>query len=248
MTLAPTATEPHLKHPSNNPWLRWGIVGSIVLILGIASFRYREQFLTALVAGEEQLRTWQLEYPTITILAGLIIYTLVAGLTPGAAFLSLAYGWYYGLWQGTLIVSFGSTAGATITFLLSRYLFRDWARNKGSARLTAVQNAFDREGAYYLFTLRLVPAVPFFLINLVMGLTKIRVTTFWWVSQLGMLPGTLAYIYAGSTLPNLKALQDGNLGKIVSWQLLLAFALLGILPLVIKKVVHLFSPTTSAHS
>ena len=104
-------------------------------------------------------------------------------------------------------------------------------------RLGRFNEAFEREGAFYLFTLRLVPAVPFFVINTVMGLTKVRAATFWWVSQLGMLPGTAAYVYAGSTVPSLQSLADDGVGGILSWQMLLAFAIMGILPLAIKKAV-----------
>jgi len=89
-----------------------------------------------------------------------------------------------------------------VAFLLSRYLLRDWVQSKMQDRLTRINEAFEREGAFYLFTLRIVPAVPFFVINLVMGLTKVRVSTFWWVSQIGMLPSTAAYVYAGSTVPS----------------------------------------------
>lgn len=201
---------------------------------------YRDQLFEVLISTETSLRQTQQSYPVTVALLGLVIYILVAGLTPGAAFLSLAFGWFFGLWQGILLVSFGSTAGATLMFLLSRYLLRDWVLASNNSHLQKVQAAFERDGAYYLFSLRLIPAVPFFLVNILMGLTRIRVHTFWWVSQIGMLPGTIAYIYAGTTLPSLKAIQSGDLRQILSWQLVLAFSILGLLPWITKQLVTRF--------
>lgn len=122
-----------------------------------------------------------------------------------------------------------------MAFLSTRYIFQDWVQQKFASRLQTINDAFERDGAYYLFTLRLVPAVPFFVINAVMGLTTIRILTFWWVSQIGMLPGTAVYVYAGSTVPSLHQLADNGVGQVLTWQLLLAFTLLGLFPLAIKK-------------
>ncbi len=155
--------------------------------------------------------------------------------------MTLACGWFFGFWQALLIVSLGSTAGATTAFLLTRYLLRDWVQHRFAEKLASINAAFDREGPFYLFTLRLIPAVPFFVINAVMGLTKIRVTTFWWVSQIGMLPGTMAYVYAGASVPSLDKLAKNGVGGIVTWQLLSAFVILGVLPIVIKRTMHVFS-------
>lgn len=219
---------------------RWQLPLAGVAVFAITFVLYRDQILQRLVAAESGLRETQVSAPVMTALIGLIVYILVVGLTPGAAFLSLAYGWFFGLWQGTLLVSFGSTAGATMMFLLSRYVLRDWVLATKNSHIQKVQTAFERDGAYYLFSLRLIPAVPFFLINILMGVTKIRVSTFWWVSQLGMLPGTIAYIYAGTTLPSLKAIESGEVGKILSWQLVLAFSILGLLPWLMKRLGRMF--------
>ncbi|MDP1561387.1 MAG: TVP38/TMEM64 family protein [Pirellulaceae bacterium] len=191
-----------------------------------------------LATQEAALQEYRRDHAVWAAVIAVLIYFAVAGLSlPGATVLTLALSWYFGFWQGLLIVSFGSTGGATLAFLMTRYLLQGWVQQKFASRLKIVNEAFDREGAFYLFTLRLIPAVPFFVINAVMGLTKIRVFTFWWVSQLGMLPGTIAYVYAGSTVPSLKKLAEEGVGTIVSWQLLLAFAILGLLPLMIKRVV-----------
>ena len=150
--------------------------------------------------------------------------------------MTLIIGWLFGFWSAMLIVSFGSTAGATVAFLLSRHLMRDAIQNRFGERLFKFNEALEREGAFYLFTLRLIPVVPFFVINVVMGLTPLRVTTFWWVSQVGMIPGTAAYVYAGTSVPDLQTLATKGAGGIISPQLLGAFVILGLLPIVIKKV------------
>ena len=241
--LAPPISEPKPKRPASIP--KWFLPLTLVAIVAVAFMFQRDQLLELLIAAENGLRETQTSSPVMTALMGLVIYILVAGLTPGAAFLSLAYGWFFGLWQGTLLVSFGSTAGATMMFLLSRYILRDWVLATKNSHIQKVRSAFEREGAYYLFSLRLIPAVPFFLVNILMGITKIRVSTFWWVSQLGMLPGTIAYIYAGTTLPSLKAIQSGEVGKILSWQLVLAFSILGLLPWLTKRLGKMFAPKSN---
>lgn len=199
-----------------------------------------------LATKEAALREYHQDYPVGAAVVAIVIYIAVAGFSlPGAVVLTLACGWYFGFWQGLLVVSFGSTGGATLAFLMTRYFLQDWVRRKFAKRLKSIDDAFDREGAFYLFTLRLIPAVPFFVINAVMGLTKIRVTTFWWVSQIGMLPGTAAYVYAGSTVPGLKELADEGIGNVISWQLLVAFAILGLLPLMIKRTMSALKPSAT---
>jgi pyruvate/2-oxoglutarate dehydrogenase complex dihydrolipoamide dehydrogenase (E3) component/uncharacterized membrane protein YdjX (TVP38/TMEM64 family) len=166
------------------------------------------------------------EHPLQTAAIYFAVYVAVTGLSlPGAAVMTLAGGAIFGLLWGTVIVSFASTIGATLAFLASRFLLRDWVQGKFGDRLTAINDGVAKEGAFYLFALRLVPAFPFFAINLVMGLTPIRTWTYLWVSQLGMLAGTIVYVYAGVKLGEFK----------VSVGLLLAFALLGIFPLIAKK-------------
>jgi uncharacterized membrane protein YdjX (TVP38/TMEM64 family) len=202
-----------------------------------------------LAAQETSLRNFRQSYPFWAAIVATVVYVAVAGFSiPGATVLTLACGWYFGFWQGLLVVSFGSTGGATLAFLMTRYLLEGLVQQKFAQKLESFNEAFDREGAFYLFTLRLIPAVPFFVINAVMGLTKIRAVTFWWVSQLGMLPGTAAYVYAGSTVPSLQQLAENGVGRVLSWQLLLAFAILGLLPLLIKRVMAALRPVNAIHS
>ena len=154
------------------------------------------------------------------------VYVAVTGLSlPGAAILTLVGGAIFGLLWGVVIVSFASTIGATLAFLASRYVLRDWVQGKFGDKLKPINEGVKKEGAFYLFALRLVPAFPFFVINLVMGLTPIKTRTFYWVSQAGMLAGTIVYVYAGTQLGQFK----------ISAGLILAFILLGIFPLVAKK-------------
>ena len=166
---------------------------------------------------------------TIAIFFGL--YVLVTALSlPGAAILTLAGGALFGLLEGTLIISFASTIGATLAFLASRYLLRDWVRARFKSTFDAIDGGLARDGAVFLFTLRLVPLFPFFLVNLLMGLTAMRVATFYWVSQLGMLVGTIAFVNAGAQLSQIESVSG-----ILSLPVLGSFALLGVLPLAGKK-------------
>lgn len=210
----------------------------VLLVIGVAAFYWRfgdALSLDYLAEREVWLRQYRNDWPWLAAVIATLIYIAVAGLSiPGATALTLTYGWYFGFWQGLVIVSIGSTGGATVAFLLTRYFFRDMVQQKFSSRLHGVQDALQREGAFYLFTLRLLPAIPFFVINALMGLTHLHVVTFWWVSQIGMLPATVAYVYAGSQFPSLQEMASEGVGKVLSWQLLLAFAIIGILPLALK--------------
>jgi len=163
-----------------------------------------------------------------------VVYVAVTGLSlPGAAILTLAGGAIFGLLWGVLIVSFASSMGATLAFLASRFLLRDWVQAKFGDKLSPINQGIAKEGAFYLFALRLVPAFPFFVVNLVMGLTPIRTATYYWVSQLGMFAGTVVYVYAGTQLARITSLKG-----IVSPGLLGAFVLLGIFPFLAKRVVE----------
>ncbi|MEZ6134707.1 MAG: TVP38/TMEM64 family protein [Pirellulaceae bacterium] len=237
-------------HASRHTTRKIVVLAFLLPIAGILFWLLRDLLSLEYVASQEaQLRAWQVDYPLLSAAIALAIYVAVAGLSlPGATVLTLVCGWYFGFWKAMLVVSFGSTGGAMLAFLISRYLLRDWIQTKMAERLNRINAAFESEGPFYLFTLRLIPAVPFFVINAVMGLTQIRATTFWWVSQLGMLPGTVAYVYAGSAVPSLKRLAEEGPGSVLSWQLFSAFAILGLLPLVIKRVIGLFKRSQPAQA
>ena len=168
-----------------------------------------------------------------------ILYVLVTTLSlPGAALLTLLGGALFGLWPGILLVSFASTLGATLAMLVSRYLLRDWVQRRFAAQMNTIDAGMDRDGARYLFALRLMPLFPFFLVNLLMGLTRLRVRHYWWVSQLAMLPATVIYLNAGRELGKLTSLRD-----ILSPGLLFAFTLLGLLPLVTRWLFSRYIPS-----
>jgi pyruvate/2-oxoglutarate dehydrogenase complex dihydrolipoamide dehydrogenase (E3) component/uncharacterized membrane protein YdjX (TVP38/TMEM64 family) len=159
-----------------------------------------------------------------------LVYVVMAALSiPGAGVMTLAGGAMFGLVTGVVLVSFSSSIGAVLAFLGARFLFRDYVKKKLGERLAAIEKGIDRDGALYLLTLRLVPAVPFFVVNLLMGLTNIKSRTFYAVSQFGMLPGTMAYVYAGTQIAQIDSVSD-----VVSPGLLLAFAIIGIMPLLMK--------------
>jgi pyruvate/2-oxoglutarate dehydrogenase complex dihydrolipoamide dehydrogenase (E3) component/uncharacterized membrane protein YdjX (TVP38/TMEM64 family) len=174
-----------------------------------------------------EIESYTRAYPLRVAAAYFVVYVLVTGLSlPGAAVMTLVGGAIFGLLWGTVIVSFASSIGATLAFLASRFLLRDWVQGRFGDRMNAINRGVEKEGAFYLFALRLVPAFPFFLINLAMGLTPIRTWTFYWVSQVGMLAGTIVYVYAGTTLGEFR----------ISLELVLAFTLLGVFPLIAKRV------------
>ncbi|MBP8922052.1 MAG: FAD-dependent oxidoreductase [Thauera sp.] len=194
---------------------------------------HRQLDLASLKAGMAQFAAWRDASPLLVAGAYFVLYVVVTALSlPGAAVMTLAGGALFGLGWGLVIVSFASTIGATLAFLVSRHLLRDSVQSRFGERLKAINDGIARDGAFYLFTLRLVPVFPFFLINLLMGLTPIRAATFYWVSQLGMLPGTLVYVNAGTELAAVT-----SLAGILSPALLLSFALLGVFPLLARKLV-----------
>ena len=173
------------------------------------------------------------ENPLVSIGVFFAIYVAVTALSlPGAAILTLAAGALFGLVQGFVIVSFASSVGATLAFLVARFILRDTVRTRFGEKLKKIDEGVEKQGAFYLFTLRLVPVFPFFLINLLMGLTSIKTWTFYWVSQLGMLAGTIVYVNAGTQLA-----QIDSLSGIVSPGLILSFVLLGIFPWIAKAIV-----------
>ncbi|MEW8631702.1 MAG: FAD-dependent oxidoreductase [Candidatus Thiodiazotropha sp.] len=186
-------------------------------------------------AQRDGIIAWKNAHPVLATLVFFIVYVAVTALSlPGAAVMTLAIGAVFGLIWGFVLVSFASTIGATLAFLIARFLLRDTVQDRYGDRLKAINEGMRKDGAFYLFTLRLVPIFPFFIINLLMGLTPIRTWTYYWVSQVGMLAGTLVYVNAGTQLATL----DSASG-ILSPGLIGSFVLLGIFPLLAKRAVTL---------
>ena len=174
------------------------------------------------------IATYYQSHPFQTIAIYFLIYVAIAAFSlPGAGIATLVGGAIFGVVVGVAVVSFASAIGATLAFLISRFFLGSWVQSRYGDRLKSLNEGMDKEGAFYLFALRLVPAVPFVVVNLLMGLTNIRTWTYFWVSQVGMFAGTVVYVYAGTQLGQFK----------ISWQLILAFTLLGIFPIVAKKII-----------
>jgi uncharacterized membrane protein YdjX (TVP38/TMEM64 family) len=205
------------------------IIGLIVLFNVLGFGQYFS--LSYVKSSQGKFAALYAEHQFMVIAVYMIIYVLVTSLSlPGAAVMTLAGGALFGLLAGTVVISFASTIGATIACAASRFILRDWLQGRIGERLTRVNEGLEREGPFYLFTLRLIPLFPFWLINLAMGLTKIPLRTFYWVSQVGMLPGTVVYVNAGRELARLESVSG-----ILSPRLILSFAVLGLFPLVAKK-------------
>jgi dihydrolipoamide dehydrogenase len=202
------------------------VVAFFVLDLG--------RFLTLdyLKSQQAAIDAYYRAHPVQTAIVYFLIYVGVTALSlPGAALMTLAGGAVFGLALGTVLVSFASSAGATLAFLVSRFLLRDYVQAKFGSYLRAVDGGVRRDGAFYLFAMRLVPAIPFFVVNLVMGLTALRTSTFYWVSQLGMLAGTLVFVNAGTQIARIE-----KLSGILSPQLIGSFVLLAVFPFIARRV------------
>ena len=173
--------------------------------------------------------------PILYITGFFILYVAVTGLSiPGAAIMSLVAGALFGVVVGTIIVSFASTIGATLAFLSARFVLRDWVQGKFGTRLRVIDDGLQKDGAFYVFTLRLIPVFPFFVINLLMGLTRIKTPTFFWVSQLGMLPATIVFVNAGTQISRIE-----SPAGLLSPALIASFVALAFFPWAAKGIVAL---------
>jgi uncharacterized membrane protein YdjX (TVP38/TMEM64 family) len=229
----PSQDEP-TSHPAKRvPWGKWLIIAGLVVALAIAGSAWLGKSVQELLKQNwREVTGWRDENPWLFGSLFFLTYVGAVGLSiPIAVPLSLAAGALYGRWYGTLFVSFASTAGAALAFLASRYLFRDLVQRHFGERLQAINRGVEVDGAYYLLSLRLQPVVPFWLINLGMGLTPMRLVTYWIVSQIGMLPGTFVYVNVGASAGEITEARD-------IWPFVLALALLALVPLAIRYSVR----------
>lgn len=207
---------------------------AIVLLILLFRLLHFDDYLTLsyLKESREQLAQLYAERTGLVIGGYMLIYIVATALSvPGGMILTLAAGALFGLVMGTIAVSFASTIGATLACLVSRFLLRDWVQARFGDKLQPINAGLEQEGGYYLFTLRLIPVFPFVIVNLVMGLTRIKISTYYWVSQLGMLPATIVFVNAGKELGKLE-----TLAGILSPSLLFSFVLLGLFPITVKKI------------
>lgn len=221
------------------------LLGGIAVFIILFKVFDLQQYLSLdyIKARQESFTALYHARPLPVIAAYMLIYIVVTALSlPGAAVMTLAGGALFGLVTGTIAVSFASTIGATLACIASRYLLRDWVQKKFGDKLGKINQGMENEGGLYLFSLRLVPIFPFFVINLAMGLTPIKMPTYYWVSQLGMLPATIVYVNAGTQLAKI----DSPAG-ILSPGLILSFALLGLFPVLSKKLLALYTNKKTTH-
>ena len=210
----------------------------IAILIGLFFIFDLGQYFTLenLKAQQAKFQQFDSDNPFLTKFSFFLAYVAVAALSlPGALIMTLAAGAFFGVLTGSIIVSFASTIGATLAMLAARYLFRDTIQSKYGNKLEAINKGIDEEGGFYLFTIRLIPVIPFFMVNLVMGLTTIKTLVFALVSQLGMLPATVIYVNAGHQVANIDSLKD-----IVSPAIIISLAILGLFPLVAKKLIAFY--------
>jgi uncharacterized membrane protein YdjX (TVP38/TMEM64 family) len=225
-----------MAQDKNKKWVSKFVVIGLIVICAFA-FRYFDlgQYLSLdyTKASQERFHSLYLVGHRLLVIAAYMgIYIAVTALSlPGAAVLTLAGGGLFGLSVGTVAVSFAGTIGATLACFVSRFLLREWVQTKFGDKLKTINDGIEKEGAFYLFSLRLVPIFPFFVINLLMGLTRMRLLTFFWVSQLGMLAGTMVYVNVGKELA-----QIDSLAGILSPGVWISFAILGLFPITVKKL------------
>lgn len=223
---------------SGNAVKKIGLITVLALVVGLFLYFDLGRFLTLdyLKASQARFQGVYLEHGFLVIGAYMAVYIVVTALSlPGAAVMTLAGGGLFGLLTGTIVVSFASTIGATLACLVARFVLRDWVQGRFGDRLATINRGMEEEGAFYLFSLRLIPVFPFFVINLLMGLTSIPMRTYFWVSQVGMLPATIVYVNAGKELAKIDSLSG-----IASPTLIVSFAILGLFPLVVKKLMKLY--------
>jgi len=231
----PLEASDSLPQPEMNK-ARWAIL--VVVVLAVAAFfifNLGQYFNLDFVKSQQAaIDSYYQNNPVQTVLLFFLIYIAVTGLSlPGAAVMTLAAGAIFGLLLGSIVAALASGMGATVAFLVARFVLRDSLQHKFGKKLTTINAGVKKDGAWYLFTLRLVPVFPFFVVNLAMALTPIGTWTFYWVSQLGMLAGTIVFVNAGTALAKIQSPRD-----VLSLNLILAFTLLGLFPLITRKIVE----------
>lgn len=231
---------------TRNNWTRLALVAGLALAIGLFFAFDGHQLLTLarLKASQRSLQLYYEQHAALSLASYFCLYTLmVAANLPGATIMSLAGAAIFGFWPALFTVSLASSLGATLACFVARRLFRDFIQARFASTLAKVDAGVREEGAFYLFSMRLIPVIPFFAINLVMGLTAMPLRTFYWVSQLGMLPGTAVYLNAGQEIGKLDSLSG-----VLSPSLLFSFALLGLFPLAAKKLLAWRKRRVSAKS
>lgn len=230
-----------------NPWLKtWGfriaILSGVLGLGGIIYYEFGEYIsLEYLATQESALRDLQSQHPYAVYAVALLVYMILLAIgVPLCALLTIICGWLFGFVPAILLASFGSTAAGAINFLGGRYVFKEMVHRYLGDTLEKFNDQLKDSAAFYLFVTRLIPQIPFVLVNLLMGLSPISFKTFWWVSQAAMLPALLVFVWIGTTLPNLKTISEDGISSVLSWQLMLSLAATGLIPLAIRLGLNQF--------
>ena len=209
------------------------------IVVAATCFLYRGELLAAAVDAAERTREWSRSHPVAAALLLFMAYVVSNGLSiPSVIALTLLSGWLLGAWEGLVVASFGAAAGATLAFLISRYLLRDAIAERWPRLVARADEMVRRDGVYYVLSLRLIHLVPSWLVNLVMGCTKISVVTFWWATQLGMLPAIALYAYIGAHLPSLAQLKEHGVSSILTPTEIGVFIVLALIPLALRQIIN----------
>jgi uncharacterized membrane protein YdjX (TVP38/TMEM64 family) len=207
-------------------------VASLLAVLLVCG---RWDLLSVLVEYESTIRQFHSTSPATTYALALTACFCAAALSfPVVVPFSLLYGWLFGFWQGLVIVNLGTTAGSTVTFLFSRYCFSEAVEQRLGGRARVIRESLERDGIWYLLSLRLFPLIPSFMVNWAMGVTRIRVVDFWWVSQIGILPASLIALSVATSLQSLAEIQRAGVSSIITPRLLVALTMLSVFPLVLR--------------
>ena len=207
---------------------------SVVAIAAIAVHQYSS--LEAVAAQETRLRQAVQDHPLLSWTVGLVVYALVS-LIPGTGGKALVWGWLFGFLPGLVIVNLGLTSAAIVSFLVVRHFFQAAVHRRFGRLSRRIDQTLDREGGLYLLTLRLLH-VPYTITNYAAGATTVRLRTFWWTTQLGMLPGNVVFVLSGSQIPSLKQLLQEGVWRLIDWPLLLALSLATLAPIAIRRLVQ----------
>ena len=222
---------------------RYVIVAGLAVVAGVLVVNRSAFTADALIARESEFRAIYAHSPVSVLGGAFLLYVVVTALSiPGALLLTLTFGWLFGFWPALGVVSFASAGGATLSCGLSRTLFRDAAMRRLGARFQIIEESLARDGDFYLLTLRMLPQVPFFLINLAMGLTNYPLWRFYLVSQIGMLPATCVFVYTGAQAVDLKTLVEQGPRSLLTPQLVLALCLLAVVPWILRSVIRWIRP------
>jgi uncharacterized membrane protein YdjX (TVP38/TMEM64 family) len=234
-------TQPE-SHRVESPWrvsIKPLAFLTAAIVVAATCFLYRGELLGAAVDAADQMREWSRSHPIAAPILSFMAYVVSNGISiPSVIALSVLSGWLLGFCEGLVVASFGAAAGATIAFLISRYLLRDAIAARWPRLVARADEMVARDGVYYVLSLRLVHLVPSWLVNLVVGCTKIPIFTFWWATQLGMLPAIALYVYVGAHLPSLAQLKERGVSSILTPAEIGVFVVLALLPLALRQVIR----------